>query len=114
MCRLKKSLYGLKQSSRQWFAKFSSTLIASGFNQSRADYSLFARKQGTSFIVLLVYVDDIRIASNDNNAVEESKVHLNSKFKLKYLGELKYFLGLEYARSSKGIYLCQRKYCQLV
>jgi hypothetical protein len=110
VCKLQKSLYGLKQASSQWFAKFSSTLICHGFIQSKADYSLFTRSQGSSFIALLVYVDDIVIASNDVSAVLDLTVYLNSVFNLKDLGPLKYFLGLEVARSGKGIVVSQRKY----
>ena len=110
VCRLHKSLYGLKQSSRQWFAKFSSALLEFGFVQSKADYTLFTRSLADSFIAILVYVDDIVVAS-DNSAAVSTFIHLlNNKFQLKDLGQLKYFLGLEIARSELGISVCQRKY----
>ncbi|XP_065624186.1 uncharacterized mitochondrial protein AtMg00810-like [Quercus suber] len=110
VCRLTKSLYGFKQASRQWFAKLSSTIVDQGFVQSKADYSVFTRVKGGSMIIILVYVDDIFIASNDVDAVNVFKQFLDSKFKLKDLGTLKYFLGLEVARTANGISLCQRKY----
>ena len=107
VCKLNKSLYGLKQASRQWYSKFSSTILKCGFKQSKSDYSLFTKKFNQSFIALLVYVDDILIASNDVHAIEELKVFLDQEFKLKNLGNL---LGLEVAKSKQGTSLCQRKY----
>ena len=107
---IQNSLYGLKQASRQWFAKFSIALLLLGFTQSKADYSLFTKKNSTSFIALLVYVDDILIASENKQAVDELKIMLDQQFKLKDLGDLKFFLGLEVARTVDGINLCQRKY----
>ena len=108
--QLNKSIYGVKQASRQWFAKFSSTLIQLGFIQSKANYSLFTKRHGDIFMILLVYVDDVLIACNDKAEVDRFKVMLDDKFKLKDLDDLKYFLGLEVARLDKGIALCQRKY----
>ncbi|MCH88981.1 cysteine-rich RLK (receptor-like protein kinase) 8, partial [Trifolium medium] len=86
VCKLQRSLYGLKQASRQWNTKLTDTLIQCGYTQSKADYSLFTKQ---------------------SSAV---KTLLNDKFSIKDLGTLKYFLGFEVARSKEGINLCQRKY----
>ncbi|KAF5480295.1 hypothetical protein F2P56_001057 [Juglans regia] len=110
VCRLQKSLYGLRQASRQWNTKLSSTLAEYGFIQSKADYSLFTKNTGSSFVALLIYVDDIILMSSDTISCTAVKSFLESKFKIKTLGPLKYFLGMEIARSNKGIQLCQRKF----
>ena len=110
VCWLKKSLYGLNQANRQWFAILSSTIIDLGFLQSKSNYSVFTMVNKGSISILLIYVDDILIASNDVDAVNVFKQFLDNKFKLKDLGTLKYFLGLEVARTTKGLSLCQRKY----
>lgn len=110
VCKLHKSIYGLKQASRQWFDKFTFALLILGFRQSKSDYSLFTRSVGSSFVALLVYVDDIIITGPSEKILADLKTHLNTAFKLKDLGPLRYFLGLELARSSKGIHLSQRNY----
>ncbi|RVW76661.1 Retrovirus-related Pol polyprotein from transposon RE2 [Vitis vinifera] len=110
VCKLKKSLYGLRQASRQWYSKLSSSLLKFGFSQAKADSSLFIRQTSTSFIALLIYVDDVIIASNDLKEIDVVKKFLHESFTIKDLGELKYFLGIEVARSAKGIVLSQRKY----
>ena len=78
--------------------------------QSKADYTLFTRILKGSFIALLVYVDDVIIASDSSTEVSSFISLLNDRFKLKDLGQLKFFLGLEIARSELGISVCQRKY----
>lgn len=110
VCHLHKSLYGLKQGSRNWYAKLSEALTGYGFSQSSADHSLFTFNSSHVFIAVLIYVDDLVIAGNDNAACESFKKYLHTCFHMKDLGALKYFLGLELASSPNGLFLCQRKY----
>ncbi|CAM8979612.1 unnamed protein product [Rhodiola kirilowii] len=108
--KLLKSLYGLKQAPRQWFAKLHEALITYGFRQSLFDYTLFILQENKHTTFLLVYVDDIVITGTSPAVITDVKQFLNAKFKLKDLGMLRYFLGLEVARGPKGIQLNQRKY----
>lgn len=110
VCKLRKSLYGLRQAPRCWFAKLSTALKNYGFRQSCSDYSLFTLRTTTVHLVVLVYVDDLIVSGNDSEAILRFKLYLHRCFHMKDLGRLKYFLGVEVARSPKGIYLCQRKY----
>lgn len=71
VCRLLKSLYGLKQSSRQWNLKLTSALTLNGYLQSKFDYSMFTRKEGNAIVVLLVYVDDLLISGSLTKMIEE-------------------------------------------
>lgn len=110
VCRLYKSLYGLKQASRQWFQKFSDALISYGFTTSLNDYSLFTYSNKGQFIALLLYVDDVIITGTSTELIQTIKQFIDSQFKIKDLGTLKYFLGIEVARSAVGIFINQRKY----
>lgn len=110
VCKLTKSFYGLKQASRQWNIKLTTALLTSGFQQSHFDYSLFTRHQGRSIVVVLVYVDDLLIIGNDHVLILEMKKILKDSFKIKDLGDLRYFLGIEFARNDTGIIMHQRKY----
>ncbi|GKC77016.1 ribonuclease H-like domain-containing protein [Tanacetum coccineum] len=110
VCRLKKSLFGLKQAHRQWNAKLTSTLIENGFSQSKSDYSLYTKSDKGVFLAFLVYVDDIIITGNSVFEIEKFKVFPKSKFMIKDLGKLKYFFRIEVIDTDKGICLNQRKY----
>ncbi|KAK2994898.1 hypothetical protein RJ640_001881 [Escallonia rubra] len=96
--------------SRNWYQKFTAALLAIGFRQSTADYSLFTFTHGGSFVAVLVYVDDVIITGTDSDRICKLKNYLDTKFHIKNLGKLKYFLGIEVARSPAGIFLSQRKY----
>ncbi|KAG7558923.1 Ribonuclease H-like superfamily [Arabidopsis thaliana x Arabidopsis arenosa] len=111
VCKLKKSIYGLKQSPRCWFEKLSVSLLKYGFIQSKKDYSLFTSIRGSVVLHVIVYVDDLVICGNDASVIAKFKAYLSQCFKMKDLGPLKYFLGIEVARNPEGIFLSQRKYC---
>jgi len=110
VCRLNKSLYGIKQTSHTWFSTFSHMIKSIRFQQSKTDYSLFTRQNNSSFTALLIYVDDILLTGNDLTEIQHVKDCLLQQFRIKDLGDLKYFLGTEFSRSKAGIYMSQRKY----
>ena len=110
VCKLKKSLYGLKQASRQWYAKLSDTLRSVGFQHSQNDYSLFCKQQDSCFLFVAVYVDDIIVTGNDPDEINTLKVFLDNKFRIKDLGELNYFLGMEVTKFPNGVALTQKKF----
>ncbi|XP_019094577.1 PREDICTED: uncharacterized protein LOC109129968 [Camelina sativa] len=117
VCHLLKSLYALKQASRQWYKRLSSVFLGANYVQSPADNTFFVNFSmlptgECSIVVVLVYVDDIMIASNDAAAVEVLKSLLKSEFKIKDLGPARFFLGLEISRTSNGISVFQCKYAQ--
>jgi hypothetical protein len=107
---LRKSLYGLKQSPRAWFGRFTSFMKSIGYKQSNSDHTLFLKHNEEQSTALIVYVDDMIVTGNDLEERKTLQEHLAREFEMKDLGELKYFLGIEVSRSKKGIFLSQRKY----
>lgn len=103
VCQLNKPIYGLKQAYRQWFLKLSSALSAHGFIQSKSNYSLFTCGNSTKFMALQVYVDDILLTGPSLEEINVVKEILKSHFKLKDLGQAKYFLGLELSCFKQGL-----------
>ena len=110
VCKLRRALYGLKQSPRAWFGRLSTFMKKNGYKQSDADHTLFIKQVFKKVTALIVYVDDMVVTGNDSNEIAALQESLATEFELKDLGHLKYFLGIEVARSSNGISLCQRKY----
>ncbi|KAJ9545430.1 hypothetical protein OSB04_025137 [Centaurea solstitialis] len=95
VCRLRRSLYGLKQSPRAWFGRFSSVMGEFGMVRSASDYSVFFRYKQGKRIIVVVYVDDIIITGDDEVGITELKQFLQSQFQISDLGRLRYFLGIE-------------------
>ncbi|KAG7547402.1 GAG-pre-integrase domain [Arabidopsis suecica] len=112
VCHLHKSLYGLKQSPRAWFDKFSSFLLEFGFFCSQSDPSLFVYIKNKDIILLLLYVDDMAITGNNSTALSNLLEALNKQFRMKDMGKLHYFLGIQAHYHSGGLFLSQHKYTE--
>nr|GEY73547.1 ribonuclease H-like domain-containing protein [Tanacetum cinerariifolium] len=103
VCKLKKSLYRLKQALRQWNAKLTQTLIKCGFKQSKSDYSLFTKSERNFLLCLFMLM--IIVTGNNVEEIEKFKEFLRTKFQIKDLGKLKYFLGIEVLKTDLGLCL---------
>ena len=110
MCRLRKSLYDLKQSPHAWFDRFSQVVETFGMQKSKSDHYVFYRNSSSVIIFLVVDLDDIVIIESDSKSFSSLKPFLHNQFHTKDLGTLKYFLGVQVMRSKQEIMLSQRKY----
>jgi len=110
VCKLKKSLYGHKQSPRAWFGRFTKVVKEHGHVQGHADHTLFVKRSQGRIAMLIVYVDDFILTGDDLEELASLKSFLAKEFEVKDLGFLKYFLGMEVAKTRKGISVSQRKY----
>jgi hypothetical protein len=109
VCRLKKELYGLKQAPRAWYGRIDSFLMSLGFTKSKADSNLYYKIMNDEPMILLLYVDDLFLTGEDKPIVE-CKKRLATKFEMKDLGKMHYFLGLEVWQFPDEIFLSQGKY----
>ncbi|KAJ4744606.1 Gag-Pol polyprotein [Rhynchospora pubera] len=113
VCRLKKGLYGLKQASRQWYKKFDTFMQEEGFERSGYDHCVYMKgKVGGTFTLLLLYVDDMLIASNDHDEIESLKLDMSKRFATKDLGEARKILGMRIHRDRERgkLWLSQTEY----
>jgi Reverse transcriptase (RNA-dependent DNA polymerase) len=110
VCKLNKSIYKLKQSPRVWYDKLNHSLLLHDFVTSSANSSMFVKHSNNKTTIVLVYVDDIIVTGNNEEEIKNVKDYLKNKFDIKDLGKLKYFLRIEIAHSTKGLFLSQRKY----
>lgn len=116
-CLLQKSLYGLKQSPRQWYKRFDSYMINIKYKRSTCDCCVYYKQLvNGNYIYLLLYVDDMLIASKDSYEITKLKGLLNKEFEMKDLGQAKRILGMEIIRKegSKGLLITQETYAKKV
>jgi hypothetical protein len=103
-CHLRKSIYELKQASTQWYLEFDETIISFDFKENEEDNCIYAKFRNGKFIFLILYVDDILLASSDVSLLLETKRFSSSNFDMKGLGEASFVLGIEIHRDRrKGV-----------
>ena len=116
VCKLKKSIYGLKQASRQWYYKFHQVILSFGFEMNVVDDCIYHKFSGSKYIFLVLYVDDILLASNDIGLLHETKTFLSKQFEMKDLGDASFVLGIRIHRDRpRGIIgLSQKSYIETI
>jgi hypothetical protein len=110
VCRLKKSLYGLKQASRVWYAKMDSYLLSQNFVHCKSDPNVYMLMTVDSLLLLVMYVDYLLITGCSTSVIAAVKRILHDRFLMMDMGLLHFFLGLEISQDASGIKLSQAKY----
>ncbi|GJR77277.1 retrotransposon protein, putative, ty1-copia subclass [Tanacetum coccineum] len=116
VCKLKRSIYGLKQASRQWNKRFDDEIKKFGFSQNRDEPCVYMKASGSYVTFLILYVDDILIMGNNIPMLQDVKSYLGRCFAMKDLGEAAYILGIKIYRdrSKRLIGLCQSAYIEKI
>ena len=116
VCKLKKSLYGLKQAPRQWYLKFDSLMQRNGYTRCEMDHCCYLKKFRSSYIILLLYVDDMLVAGSDMQEIKRLKEQLSREFEMKDLGAARQILGMSIVRDKGAgtLKLSQQKYIRKV
>ncbi|KAK1650213.1 hypothetical protein QYE76_068018 [Lolium multiflorum] len=112
VCKLQRSIYGLKQASRSWNRRFDKVIKDFGFIQCHGEACIYKKVSGSSVAFLILYVDDILLIGNDIELLSSVKGYLNNSFSMKDLGEASYILGIKIYRdrSRRLIGLSQSTY----
>lgn len=109
VCKLKKTLYSLKQASRALYARLDSYLQQQGFKREIVDNYLYVKEEGSHMLIVVVYVDDLIFGSNCEEMCQVFAINMKG-FEMSMLGELCFFLGLQIHQSNRDIFISQTKY----
>ena len=112
VCRLKKSLYGLKQVLRAWYSKMDSYMLSQNFIHCKSDPNAYMLWMNDSLLLLVLYVDDLLITSCFTSVIVAVNRILHDRFLMRDMGPLHFFLGLKISQDASGIKLSQAKYAQ--
>ena len=112
VCKLVKSLYGLKQTPKQWHGKFDTVILANGFKYNGVDKCVYSKFTIEYEVIVCLYVDDMLIFGTNMLGVCETKKYLASMFKMKDLNEADTILGIKVKRHSEVYALCQSHYVE--
>jgi hypothetical protein len=116
VCRLKKTIYGLKQSGRRWYEKLSNIMEKLGFKRCEVDQAVFIHRDGEKIVIIAVHVDDLMIAASGKELMDKVKRELSRELDITDQGEIHWLLGIEIKRDrdNKTISLSQRTYINAV
>ncbi len=112
--KLEKSLYGLKNSGRNWNAVLHECLTKNGFTQNPADNCVYTKEKCDEKVILIVWVDDLIIAANSESVLESVKGMLTERFKMKDMGRLKYFLSIDFEQTDGLVKMSQERYVRKI
>jgi hypothetical protein len=108
--KLRKVLYGLKQTPRAWYGRLRGFLFERGFEMGKVDQTLFLLRQGRDILIVQVYVDDIVFGGSSNSLVARFTEDMSREIEMSMMGELQFFLGLQIKKSKEGTFVHQAKY----
>jgi hypothetical protein len=114
VCKLTRSLYGLKQALKQWYEKFDSCMIENGYKSNECDKCIYSKSWENSHVIVSLYVDDLLIFGSNLYFINETKNMLRSHFDVKDLGEANFILGMKITKKCDGKYLNQSHYIEKI
>ena len=114
VCRLVKSLSGLKQAPKQWHEKFDSAMMSNGFRMNECDKCVYIKDTANGYVIVCLYVDDMLIIDSNNDIIKATKRMLTNEFDMKDLGVTDVILGMKISRKSDGLVLSQSHYIKKV
>jgi len=106
VCKLKKSLYGLKHAPKQWYEKFDRTLVSNGYVMNASDSCVYSKLFGSNYVTICLYVDDMLIFGSNLEVINDTKMFLTAHFDMKDLGKANVILGVKIRKTDFGFSLC--------